>query len=456
MRKTVVINVVGLTPSLLGEHTPQLCRLAAPADRATIAPVLPAVTCPVQATYLTGKLPDRHGIVANGWYHRDTAEVRFWLQSHHLVQAESVWDMARRRDASFTCANLFWWFNMYSSVDYAVTPRPMYLADGRKLPDIYTKPANLRDRLQAELGPFPLFNFWGPATSIAASEWIASAARWIDHHQDPTLTLIYLPHLDYDLQRYGIGGPAAARALGEIDRVCGGLIDYYRDRDARIILLSEYGIQNVARPIAINRVLRDHGFLAVREELGRELLDPGASRAFAVADHQIAHVYVNARTQTDAVKALLEQTDGVATVLAADGLVARHLNHPRSGELVALAHPNRWFSYPYWMDDARAPDFARTVDIHRKPGYDPAELFLDPALRAPKLTIAAALLRRRLGFRTLLNVTPLDATLVRGSHGVPPAHPADGAMLATTQPDRLDQAVLDPTSIADLILRHLF
>src|SRR5690349_12710278 len=166
VHKTVVINAVGLTQSLLGEHTPRLRDFVSRGRIANIAPVLPAVTCSVQATYLTGAMPREHGIVGNGWYFRDECEIKVWRQSDRLVQRPRIWDIARRSDADFTCANVCWWYAMYSGAEFTVTPRPMYLADGRKIPDIWTEPAELRFQLQERLGQFPLFKFWGPATSI--------------------------------------------------------------------------------------------------------------------------------------------------------------------------------------------------------------------------------------------------------------------------------------------------
>jgi predicted AlkP superfamily pyrophosphatase or phosphodiesterase len=456
VHKTVVLNVVGLTSDLLGPATPRLNEWIRGARVAVVQPVTPAVTCPAQATYLTGVLPDRHGIVGNGWYFRDECEVKFWRQSNRLVQAPSLWERAREIDPSFTCANLFWWFNMYSSVDVAVTPRPMYPADGRKIPDIYTRPASLRDELQQKLGTFPLFDFWGPRASIRSSQWIAEAAKRVELREDPTLTLIYLPHLDYNLQRRGPCDPAIHQDLREIDAVCGDLIDCYQARGARIILLSEYGIGDVSRPIHINRTLRERGLIAVREELGRELLDAGASAAFAVADHQVAHVYVNDPARTSEVRAALETIEGIEQVLDEAGKQRHHLNHPRSGEFVAIAEPDAWFTYYYWLDDRRAPDFARTVDIHRKPGYDPAELFLDPELKAPQLKIGLTLLKKRIGFRPLLEVVPLDATLVRGSHGHPDPARAAAPLFATRNTGLLPDDHIPATAVFDRILDHLF
>jgi predicted AlkP superfamily pyrophosphatase or phosphodiesterase len=458
MNKTVVINAVGLSQALISAaRTPRLHALANAGAIAPIDPVIPAVTTTVQSTYLTGKWPGGeggHGIVANGWYFRDTAEVRFWLQSNRLVQAEKVWDKARRLDPAFTCANMFWWYNMYSTVDYSVTPRPMYPADGRKLPDVYAHPAALRRQLQDKLGTFPLFNFWGPATNISATRWIADATIEVDRQFNSTLTLVYLPHMDYVLQKTDPRGPAKDNDLRELDVECGKLIDHFQARGARVIVLSEYGIAPVSKPVHLNRVLRDAGFLAVRYELGREILDPGASAAFAVADHQVAHVYVNDPRRIVAVKRLLESTPGVATVLDEQSKPTHHLDHPRSGELVCLAEPDQWFTYYYWQDDRRAPDYARTVDIHRKPGYDPVELFLDPQLASPQLKIALTLAKRKLGMRSLMEVIPLDATLVKGSHGLA-VTPQQGPLLMTSERRLMQADHVAATDVCDLILRHL-
>ncbi len=456
MKRTVVLNVVGLTPKMLAPTgaAPQLSRFAADAALARIDPAFPAVTCTAQMNYLTGVPPREHGIVGNGWYSREDSEIKFWKQSNKLVQAPKVWETARAIDSTFTCANLFWWFNMYSTADYSVTPRPMYLADGRKLPDVYSSPADLRDRLQTDLGRFPLFEFWGPKAGIASSKWIADSAKYVEQSFSPTLSLVYLPHLDYNLQRVGPSAPQAADDIREIDALCGDLITFYESRGVQVVVLSEYGLVDVTTPVHLNRVLRQSGLVAVRMERGLELLDPGASVAFAVADHQVAHIYVNDRRKFGAVKAVIERTPGVDVVLDAGGKVTYGVDHERAGDLVAIAAPDAWFTYYYWLDDARAPDYARTVDIHRKPGYDPAELFLDPAISLPALKIGWKLARKTLGFRTLLDVIPLDATLVRGSHGRPGASD-DGPMVMTRQKPLVRKDVIGSTDVASLILEHL-
>jgi predicted AlkP superfamily pyrophosphatase or phosphodiesterase len=456
MHRTVALLVVGLSGDLLGDGTPNLLALSREGCVRPIEPVLPAVTCSVQSTFTTGLPPGEHGAVANGWYFRDLGEVWLWRQSSRLVAGEKIWEAAARRDPAFTCANLFWWYNMYSTATYAVTPRPMYPADGRKLPDIYTEPPELRAELQGKLGTFPLFNFWGPTADITSSRWIADCARHVYDTRRPTLTLVYLPHLDYNLQRLGPRHPDLRKDLVAIDALCGELIRHVRRDGARVVVLSEYGITEVSRAIHPNRALREAGLIRVRTELGRELLDAGASEAFCVADHQVAHVYVRRRERVAEVKQLLEALPGVATVLDDEGKRAHGLDHPRSGELVALAARDRWFTYYYWLDDQVAPDFARTVDIHRKPGYDPVELFLDPALRAPKLKVGWTLLRKAAGFRYLMDVIPLDASLVRGSHGRLPETPGAGPVLISSEAGLVPADVVRATDVKPLILAHVF
>ena len=456
MRKTVVLDVVGLTADLVARGAPRLRRWTQSAAAATIDAAFPAVTCTAQSDYLTGASPSSHGVVGNGWYVRDDCEVRFWRQSNRLVQERKVWDVAREQDPSFTCANMFWWFNMYSSADVSVTPRPMYPADGRKLPDVYSDPPALRGELQDRLGTFPLFDFWGPRASIASTRWIAEASKLVDEQFNSTLTLVYLPHLDYNLQRVGPSAAAALKDVEAVDAVVADLIAFYEGRGAGVIVLSEYGIRDVSRPVHINRVLRERGLVAVREEMGRELLDPGASASFAVADHQVANVYVDHPARLSAVRTIVEEIPGVERVLDAGGKREWGIDHQRAGELVAVAAPDAWFTYYYWFDDLRAPDFARTVDIHRKPGYDPVELFVDPDIKAPALSVGWKLARRKLGFRTLLDVIPLDATLVKGSHGRRPAPgDPDAPIVYTRRADLLRSSTIRSTDVQQLILDHL-
>jgi predicted AlkP superfamily pyrophosphatase or phosphodiesterase len=456
MRQTLVLDVVGLTPALL-PHAP---RLAALAKRGAVRPlrtITPAVTCSVQSTFLTGLLPAQHGVVANGWYFRDLAQVAFWQQSNHLVSGEKVWDAARRRDPAFTCAQLFWWYNMYSSADMSVTPRPQYPADGRKLPDVYSEPSELGRELQERFGTFPLFQFWGPRADIASSDWIAKASAHVLVTRRPTLTLVYLPHLDYDLQRFGPGHPRAIAAAAAVDAACAPLLDAAEKAGAAIIVLSEYGVTEVTGAIHINRALREARLLRVRDERMGEQLDAGASEAFAVADHQIAHVYVKRPERTPEVAALLRGLDGIESVWSGAERQRPGLDHPRSGELVAISRADRWFTYYHWLQDDRAPDYARTVDIHRKPGYDPVELFVDPTIALPRMKVVWTLAKRKLGFRSLLDVIGLDAGLVRGSHGRPTDDADAGPLFITTEPHHLPPGQdVAATDVKGMILNHLF
>jgi predicted AlkP superfamily pyrophosphatase or phosphodiesterase len=487
VKRTAIINVVGLTESLLGEHTPRIAEFRRRGALAHIAPAFPAVTCTAQSNYLTGKLPHEHGIVGNGWFNREFVETQFWKQSNHVVHGKKIWDALRERfnDSTiqrFTTANCFWWFNMYSSVDYSITPRPMYPADGRKFFDVYSWPYFIRKEIKKDLGEFPFFSFWGPAAGIdspqgkadAASRWIAEAAKWIENKFSPTLNLIYLPHLDYNLQRHGVYAPCSVRPvaepgravgstlhakihrdLREIDAIVGDVIDFFGKRDVQVVLLSEYGITNVDTPIHLNRIFRERGWLTVKDELGLEILDAGASKVFAVADHQVAHIYLNDATLEKSVREVLEKTSGVEKVLGKAEKIAAGIDHSRAGDLIAVARENAWFTYYYWLDDARAPDFARTVDIHRKPGYDPVELFLDPKIPAVKLKIAWRLLQKKLGLRMLMDVIPLDATLVKGSHGRRPADKKDWPVFITSQPEILGAKEIESTDVFEILLRQI-
>ena len=455
MRKTIVIDVVGLTQGLIGEHTPFLKKWSEKAKMASVGHVLPAVTCTVQATYLTGKWPSEHGIVGNGWYFRDECEVKLWRQSNKLVQAAKIWEVAKAADPSFTCANICWWYAMYSTADYTVTPRPQYLSDGRKMPDCYTYPMDLRDNLQAKLGTFPLFDYWGPKTNIRSSRYIADAAIEVDKLHNSTLTLVYLPHLDYNPQRHGPGHSSIAQDLREIDAVLKDLITHFENNGAQVIILSEYGITPVSQPIHINRVLREHGYISVREERGTELLDAGTCQAFALADHQVAHVYVNDLSKLEEVRQLLQKIPGIEKVIGPEEKAAYHLDHERAGELVAVADKNSWFTYYYWLDDNRAPDFARIVDIHRKPGYDPVEMHTNPDIKFLIPKVGLKVLKKKLGFRMLMNIIPLDATLIKGSHGRQPDNPADGPIILSKNTTLLPNEQVAATGVFDIILAHL-
>jgi len=431
--RAAILNVVGLCNRLLGERTPRIMAFAEKTSGTPrlIKPVMPALTCSTQATYLTGALPSEHGIVGNGWYDRTLNEHHFWKQSNRLVSGQKVWEKLREDRPGFRTANLFWWFNMYSSVDYSITPRPLYRSDGLKTFDVHAHPLDMRDEVKRDLGPFPFHSFWGPKAGIDSSKWIAESAKWTEDRHKPDLSLVYLPHLDYDLQRYGPEDPRVSEALQAIDQIVGDLIDFYEKKGIRVVILSEYGITKANKVIFPNRIFRRKGWLNVKDELGLEYLDCGGSRAFALTDHQVAHVYLNQKDEAflNKVRSSLEETDGVSSVLVGESRRQAGLDHERAGDLVAISDEDAWFAYYHWEDDHLAPDFARCVDVHRKYGYDPAELFVDPKISFPMLKVIRKLIGKKLGFRTHMDLIPLDPHLVKGSHGATPKDELDWPLL---------------------------
>src|SRR5262245_9423589 len=457
MPPLVLVNAVGLTPRLL-THAPRLKALADAGWQRRLTETVPAVTCTAQAAMLTGQPASRHGIVGNGWLFRDTGEVRFWQQSNRLIQAEPLYQTARRRAAergiAFRCAKLFWWFNQGAAVDISITPKPYYAADGNKAFGIHGTPPGLIEHLERQLGKFPFHTFWGPRAGLPCTQWIARCAAQVLRDERPDLTLVYLPHLDYDPQRFGPSGCDLPRLVGELDAACAPLLDAAQSQGARVWVVSEYGHCDVRQVVEPNRVLRRAGLLSVRPGPFGEVFDTFESRAFAVCDHQLAHVYVREADDIPRVRDVLAGLPGVGRVLAGEERAEVGLLHERSGELVLLPEPDAWFAYPFWLDDRAAPDYARTVDIHRKPGYDPCELFVDPRLWWPMGRVIRRLIQKKLGFRTLFDVVPLDARLVRGSHGLPARDPLDRPLLIGTGPAPATEE-LSMTGVHDLVLGAL-
>ena len=447
-RPLVVLNCVGLTTAHLGADTPNLTRLAEGGFHTPLEAALPAVTTTAQATMLTGVDPSQHGIVGNGWYFRDLNEILLWRQSERLVCAPHVWE-----GQPWKVLKHFWWYAMNTTAQATATPRPVYHHDGAKSPDFYAHPVALKERLQASHGTFPLFNFWGPTASAESTRWIADSFITAWDFEKPDLGLCYLPHLDYDLQRFGPTGPHLAPNLRELDACAGRIIEFARSQGAQILVVSEYGLAPVNDAVFPNRALREIGLLQVSTNAAGELLDPGTSKAFAVCDHQLAHVYVRDPGDLQAARACLAKLPGVARVLLPGEHSSIGLAHARSGELILLAEQGWWFAYDYWLEDAKKPDFAQAVEIHKKPGYDPRELFFDP--RGGKLRAGKALLRKKLGMRYLLDPCPLDAKLVKGSHGLAPLAPADGPILICSEHPAAREHPKHHRDVASLIRRCL-
>jgi predicted AlkP superfamily pyrophosphatase or phosphodiesterase len=390
-------------PGLRSRDLSAMPRLSALAGRngavVPLTPSFPCVTCPVQANMTTGVLPDKHGVVANGFFWRDKSHVEMWTAWNDCIQAPQIWEQLHRRDPSITSAV---WFPLHSKgarADYICTPAPIHNPDGSESLWCYTKPTELYGELRDALGHFPLMNFWGPMANIKSTDWIVNSAVVGAQKFKPRFSYIYLPHLDYAAQKFGPNSPQAATALGELDAAIGRLIDGYAAAgidDVLWLAASEYTIGEVSSVGYPNRVLRDAGLLTLDIDAeGRELLNVGQSRAWALVDHQFAHVFVRDAADVARVAGLFRSDAAVAKVLVGDERAKHHLNHERSGEIVLIAKPDTWFAYYWWQDDANAAPFARTVDIHRKPGYDPVELFIDMPTKS----------------------IPLNAGLVKGSHG---------------------------------------
>ncbi len=404
MAKLLCIDVASLNPGDVTESAaPNLSRLMATGALVALEPPFPAVTLPVQATLTTGRSPAEHGIVANGFYRRDFEDVSFWEQSGRLVAGGSprLWEAAREKRPGQRSAVLFWQLSLYAGADLVLSPKPIHTAAGEIWSVCYSRPPALFEGLRRKQGEFDLKTYWGPLASIASSQWIAGATMEVlARDEPPDLVLTYLPVLDYVHQKEAPKSAAARAELARLDQVLGTLFAAAARSGHAPVVLSEYAITEVSRPIYPNRALREAGLHADREVNGREYLDTGDSRAFAVVDHQVAHVYVRERTDLKAAKGVLLGLDGV------EG--EEPIAHARAGEIVLAAKRDAWFAYPWWQDDARAPDFARTVDIHRKPGYDPCELFFDPPTRG----------------------ISLDAKRVKGSHGAVPRDPDQLATFA--------------------------
>lgn len=440
-------NVLLLSiPGLRAEdvaHMPMLRQLVEHGDRAPLSASTPAVTLPVHANMTTGLPPSGHGVVANGYYWRERHELEMWTAWNQHIQAPQIWDRLREHDPQLTSAV---WFSMSAKgcgADYVCVPAPRHNEDGSESLWCYTKPEGLYEELMADLGHFPLQNFWGPMASIASSAWIADSFIQAAQRYRPNFAFIYLPHLDYAAQKYGPGSAEALAALAELDETIGrltqGVHKAYTDPPLWLVA-SEYVITPVNQVVYPNRRLRTPGLLSVlADEQGREQIDFADSLAWAMCDHQIAHVFVRNRDaqQVGRVVDAFRGVPGVAEVLAGEQRARYDVDHERAGDVVLIAEPDSWFAYYYWNDDAAAPGFARSVDIHRKPGYDPVEMFFDPqAMKAG------------------LGPTPLDATLVKGSHGAPVlTEQQRGVLLSSARGVFVEKPMAD-TDLAELVLRQ--
>jgi len=416
---------------------PKLKTLMAGGEIAELTPGFPAVTCTVQANMTTGNRPDQHGVIANGFYWRDQHRVEMWTSSNECIESPQIWDLLSHHGRGFTSAV---WFPLHSKgceADFVCTPAPIHNPDGSESLWCYTRPMELYGELRDALGHFPLMNYWGPMAGVKSSQWIADSAVVAAKHWQPDFFYIYLPNLDYAAQRTGPDSEAALTAVKELDEVIAKLADGMRevyDQTPLWLVAGEYAMTPVHHVLYPNRVLREAGLLAVREEDGVEHLDFEHSRAFAMVDHQCSHVFVADGDERTAKKVaeLFRHQPGVTEVLVGSERARYCLDHPRSGEVVLVSTPESWQAYYWWLDDARAPRFARSVDIHRKPGYDPVELFFDPATKS----------------------IPLDASRVKGTHGAPATDPSQKTVVLASEPLRFAGPTVADTDLFGLVLKH--
>lgn len=437
-RHAVLLSIPGLRATDLSDM-PRLSALASDGKTVGLSASFPAVTCSVQANLTTGVLPDKHGVVANGFFYRDKGEVEMWTAWNEAVQAPQIWDRLHEADPQLTSAA---WFPMLikgAGADYICTPAPIHNPDGSESLWCYTKPTELYGELRDTFGHFPLMKFWGPLASIESTKWIVDSAVHAAKKYQPRFSYIYLPHLDYAAQKFGPDSPQAIQALTALDNLIGQLLDGYNAAgltDSLWLAASEYVITSVERVSYPNRLLRENGLLTLNDDgEGHELLDVASSSAWALVDHQFAHVFVKNKTDVPRLVELFRNDECVAEILVGEERAKYALNHDRSGEIVLIAQPDAWFAYYWWIDDNKAPKFARTVDIHRKPGYDPVEMFIDMPTKS----------------------TPLDATLVRGSHGLPGDTEARRGVLLCSDANALPKGAgqgLRDIDVAGIVLKN--
>jgi predicted AlkP superfamily pyrophosphatase or phosphodiesterase len=431
----VLLSIPGLRSADVA-HMPRLSALTAGGDKASLVPSFPAVTWPVQANMLTGQTAHDHGVVANGFYWREKNEVEMWTAWNEKIQQPQIWDILHKHDPSLTSAV---WFPMLSKgcgADYICMPAPIHNPDGSESLWCYTKPTALYGELRDALGHFPLMHFWGPLANIKSSDWIGLSAEHAAAKFKPRFFYIYLPHLDYAAQKLGPDSPTAMKALEELDAVIGRMVDSmkqsYSGQNLLWLIASEYVITPVDHVTYPNRILREAGHLVLSESEGREQLDFAASTAWALVDHQFSHVFVKDSAKIEQIASLFRGREGIAEVLVGKDRAKYEIDHERSGEIILISAPNSWQAYYWWLDDAKAPKYARTVDIHQKPGYDPVELHFDFATKT----------------------VPLDATLIKGSHGAPAHEEWQRGVLLSSQKGVFVEAPTADTDVCDIVLRQ--
>ena len=398
----IVLDIVGLDVSHISSGLiPTISDIANSGEYGYLKPVFPSVTSTVQASILSGKYPNQHGIISNGLFDKENLQPLFWEQSSKLVQTHRIWDILKKKNNNIKTSVLFWQNTMFADSDFVITPRPIHLENGHMDMWCYSRPPDYYEEVSQSIGEFDLYSYWGPFASFKSTEWISKSVEFTMEKHMPNLLYAYFPQLDYSSQKFGKNSNQVKDDLKKIDIVVNSIVEKIKKLgiidDTEFILFSEYGFNNVDEGISINKILREKGLLETRTIKNKEYIDFEYSKAFALVDHQIANIYLNKPEDKSKVKKVLENIPNIEMICDDKEKQNLKIDHSRSGDLIAISNKDKWFSYYWWNDDDKAPTFAKTVDIHRKPGYDPLELFVNPQTK---------------------NI-PFETSLIKGSHGRP-------------------------------------
>jgi predicted AlkP superfamily pyrophosphatase or phosphodiesterase len=420
VKKLVVLDIVGLSKGQFERIKPlHMSNILEGGSFTSFEPSFPAVTCSVQASIFSGTYPSQHGIIANGYYDRLFKQVSFWEQPSGLVKKPRIWDILKQKNPNFSSGLLFLQNSLFANSDVIISPKPIHL-DNKMIMWCYSKPENYYEKISEQLGTFDLKSYWGPFVSLNSSNWIINSAKITIQKNIPDLLIVYLPHLDYASQKFGPDSNEFSKSVYELDNLIGDFRNFLNEEfpdTYEILLISEYAFNDVKKSASPNLLLRQNGLLSTRRIEGKDYIDFEFSKAFAMVDHQIAHVYVNPGYE-DRVKSVLKNAD-MGIILDKNLQEEKHINHTNSGELILCSHPDTWFNY-YWWDDIRyAPEFTFNVDIHRKPGYDPLELFLD--------------------FKT--KYISHETSLIKGSHGLISDYDSNLPIIGTSFKSKLNEKI---------------
>ena len=395
MSKIIVVDIPGLVGSDIDEIKTKNIFKIIRNNHSALIPTFPAVTCSAQSSVLTGTYPSEHGIIANGYYDKTYKEIHFWDQPSKLVEKPQIWDILKEKNSKIKTAVLFWQNTLFAKSDIVITPKPLHLENNFVM-WCYSKPQNFYEEIIKEIGEFDLKWYWGPFASIESSKWIINATKITIKNHSPDLLLTYIPHLDYAGQKYGPESIEFQKSLLEVDELIGNLIDFLQSEklEYEIIILSEYGFNQVNNSISPNIILNDNSLLQTRNIGGKEYIDFELSKAFAMCDHQIAHIFIKPGFEETVTK--IFEKHPIGKILNKNMQKELHIDNERSGDIILTSEKNSWFNYHWWTDEKFAPDFTFSVDIHRKPGFDPLELFFD--MKTKKISH--------------------DTSLIHGSHGI--------------------------------------